>query len=123
MAVKAIALALIHRRQQRIRVVGMHGHVEDAGFVVLVKDMVPGFAAIDGFEYAAFLVVAVTATQGADINDVGVLGMNQNLADLEGLPQAHVFPGFAAVGGFVNAVTIGHGIAWIGLAGSDPDYV
>src|SRR5689334_618260 len=47
--------------------------------------------------------------------------MDGNAADLEGLFQPHVFPGFAAVAGFVDAIAPGDGVARIVLAGADPD--
>src|SRR5262249_14375719 len=54
---------------------------------------------------------------------VRVGGVNEDLADLEGLVQAHVLPGLAAVDRFVDAVAVGDGVARVGLAGADPDDV
>ena len=53
----------------------------------------------------------------------GVLRMDDDLADLERLLQAHVLPGLAAVGGLVDAVAVGDGVARVVLAGADPDDV
>src|SRR5207237_8101015 len=43
--------------------------------------------------------------------------------DLVGLLEAHVLPGLAAVGGLVDPVAVGDGVARVVLAGADPDDV
>ena len=101
----------------------VHVDVDDAGLVVEEEDLLPGLAAVGGLEQAAFLVGAVEPAQGADVDDVGIFRMDGDAADLEGLLQAHVLPGLAAVGGLVNAVAVGDGVAWVVLAGADPDDV
>ena len=104
MGVEAVAFAFEHGDQDGVGVGRMHDHVHDAGFGILFEDMFPGHAAVGGLEDAAFRVVAVAAAEGADVDDVGIGGMDEDFADLVGLVQAHVFPGFAAVGGLVDAV-------------------
>ncbi len=120
-AVEAVALALPGGDQQRLGVRGVHANVDDAGLVVEVPDSFPGLAAVDGLVQAALLAGAVQPAEGADVDDVGVGGMNDDLADLERLLEAHVAPGLAAVGGLVDAVAVGNRVARVVLAGADPD--
>ena len=53
--------------------VGCIAHVDDAGLVVDVEDLLPGLAAVGGLEQAALLVGAVEPAEGADVDDVRVL--------------------------------------------------
>src|SRR5439155_6308791 len=118
-----VAAALVGGDQDRVRVGRVHHHVDDAGLVVLVPDLLPVLAAVGGLVDAALLVGTVAASQGADVDNVGVLGVNEDLADLKRLLEAHVLPGAAAVGRFVDAVAVGDAVARVGLAGADPDDV
>src|SRR5438876_2178445 len=49
--------------------------------------------------------------------------MNDDFADLEGLLEAHVLPGLAAVGTLVDAVAVRNRVARVILARTDPDDV
>ena len=62
----------------------MHDEVDDAGLVVEDTDALPGLAAVGGLEQAALLVRAVEPAEGADVDDVGILRVDDDLADLEG---------------------------------------
>src|SRR5262249_42458733 len=95
----------------------------DAGLLVDVEDLLPVLAAVGRLENAAVLAVAVQPAERADVDDVRVLGVNGDAADLEGLRQTHVLPSLAAVGGLVDAVAVGDGVARVVLAGPDPDDV
>src|SRR5207245_991273 len=86
-------------------------------------DLVPRLAAVGRLVEAAVRTIAVEPTQGADVDDVRVSGVDCDPADLEGLLEPHVGPRLAAVGRLVDAVAIGDGIAWVALAGADPDDV
>ena len=99
----------------------MHAHVDDASVRIEVKNLVPGFAAVGRLEKPALFISSPESSQRSDINDVRILGVNENLANLVGLLESHVLPGFAPICRFVDAVAIGRRIARIGLTGSDPD--
>src|SRR5262249_54470064 len=122
-AVEAVALPLPGGDVERVRLGRVHDDVNHAGLVIDVVDLLPGLAAVGGLEQAALRVGAVEAAQRADVDGVRVLGVDHNLADLEGLLEAHVLPGLAAVGGLVDAVAPGNRVARVGLAGADPDDV
>ena len=53
----------------------------------------------------------------------GFFGWMTILPIWKDLLEAHVLPGLAAVGGLVDAVAVGDGVARIVLAGADPDDV
>ena len=80
-------------------------------------------AAIEGTEDAAFFVGAVGVAEGRDEEAVGVAGVESNVGNLLGVEQADVCPGFAAVGGFVNAVADREVGAHEAFAGADIDDV
>jgi len=88
-----------------------------------VVNLVPGLAAVGGLEQTAFFVRTIQSSERADINDIGVFGMDDDSANLKGLVKAFVLPVFAAVGREVDAIAIGDGVARVGLAGADPDDV
>src|SRR5262249_32402607 len=120
-AVEPVAAPLPGGDEQRLGVVGVHAPLEDARLVVHAQDLLPRLAAVRRLVEAAILIVAVQPAQGADIDDVGVLGVDEDLADLERLLESHVLPGLAAVGGLVHAVAVGDRVARVVLAGADPD--
>src|SRR5262249_56478269 len=68
-AVEAVAQPVPGGDQQRLRVAGVQGDVDDAGVVIDVEDLVPGLAAVGGLVEAALLVGAVPAAPGADVGD------------------------------------------------------
>ncbi len=86
-------------------------------------NLLPGLARIDGFEQPAFLVWAIKSSECADVDDIGVLRMDDDSANLIRSRQALVLPRFSAIGGEVDAIAIGDGVARVGFAGADPDDV
>src|SRR5204862_4044963 len=102
----AVALALPQGGQESVRLGRVYDEVDDAGAVVLVQDLVPGLAAVARLVDAAVLVGAVQAAEGADVDGVRVLRVDDDLADLVGLLEADVRPGLAAVGALVDAVAV-----------------
>src|SRR5205823_3923008 len=121
--VEPVALPLPGGDNQGVRLGGVHRHVDDARLVVYEFDLFPGRPAVSGLVQAAVGVGAVEPAQRADVNGVGVLRVDDDLADLEGLFQAHALPGLTTVGGLVDAIAVGDAIARVALAGADPDDV
>ena len=108
--------------EQGIGVVGIHGEAGTAGIGAGEERAGPGLAAVGGFVDAALLLRTGEASRGADIDDVGVGGVDDNAGDAAGFVEAHVGPGGAGVGRFVDAVA--HHVAVAdgpGFAGADPD--
>ena len=119
--VELIALAFPGGKHEGFGIARMHDEIHDASLLVEMPNTQPFFSAVRGLEQAAFFVGAIETAEGADVDDVGILGVDDDFADLEGELQAHVFPGLAAVGGLVDAVAEGDAVARVGLAGADPD--
>src|SRR5262249_1029301 len=122
-AVELVALTFPRGDDEGLRIARVHDDIDDAGLVVDVVNSLPGLAAVSRLEEAAFLIGAIEPAERADINSVGILRMNYDAADLEALGEPLVLPRFAAVGGAIDAVAIGDGVARIGFAGADPDDV
>src|SRR5262245_34433592 len=120
MAVEAVALALPHGHKKRVGIGGTHRQIDDARLVIDMKNAVPRLAAVGRLEKSALWMRAIKPAERADIDDIRVLRMDDYLADLERLLEAHVFPRLAAVGRLVDTVSIGNGVARIGLAGAGP---
>src|SRR5580700_8312328 len=74
--------------------------------------------AVDGFVDAALFVRTISMAHGADINDICILGIDYDTADLPRVLQANVIPRSASVSGLVDAVSGREILAYVGLAGA-----
>src|SRR5205823_5246566 len=81
----------------------------------------PGLAAVGRPVDAPLLAVAPELAGDAGVDHVGVLRVHDDPRDPLRLGQARVRPRLAGVGGLVDAVADGDGVAGPGLAGTDPD--
>ena len=99
------------------------GEVDGAGFVADGEDVPPGGAAVVALEDAALRVRPEGVAEGGHPDDVRVVGVDADLADLAGLAQAGVAPGAAGVGAAVDAVAVGDVGADGRLAGAGVDHV
>src|SRR5262249_55876440 len=108
--------------EEHARVARVEADVDGAGVGVLAEHLLPGLAAVGGAVDAALGVGAEGVAQDRGVGDVGVMRVDDELADLPGLPP-DVLPGLAAVGALVEAVAGGDVAADVGLAGADVDDV
>ncbi len=92
--------------------------VDRAGVFILEQDLRPTLAAIGRAENAALRVRTVGVADRRDINDVLILGVNDERADVAGVFQADVAPVAAAIDRFINAVAISDVAAQGRLAGA-----
>src|SRR4051812_16796163 len=99
----------------------MHDKIDHTRAVIDVEHFLPGLPTVGRFVDAAVFARAIQAAERADIDDVGVLRMYEKAADLIGLLQAHVLPGLATVGRFIDAVAVRDAVARVRLTGADPD--
>ncbi len=102
-------------------IVGIKRDVDSAGVFVFEEDFLPCRSAVGRAENAAFSAWAVCAAHGRDENDIGIVRINGNAADMARGVEADVLPRAAAVSGFINAIAIGKIGAEIGFAGADID--
>src|SRR5205814_10537170 len=93
--------------------------VDPTGTVVKIENFLPGLAAIASAENAALGVFTVGVAESSDEGDVGIRGMDDDLADVAGVFQADIVRGFAAVVRTVNAVAEGNVAANASFAGAD----
>src|SRR5262249_37937778 len=89
------------------RVRRVHGEIDGAGVVAALEDLFPGGAAVGGAVDAAHFVRAPEVAERGAIDDVRVLGVNADGADMVGILKADVAPGVAGVDGLVDAVAVG----------------
>src|SRR5262249_8453212 len=122
--VELITLPFPGGDEERLRVRRADRDVDDAGLVVEPgQDALPGLAAVLGLEQPAIAAGAVEPSERADVDDVRVLGVDDDRTDLVRRLEPHVLPGLAAVRALVDAVAVGDGIARVVFAGPDPDDV
>ncbi len=99
----------------------IHHQIDATGFTVELDDLFPRLAAVARAKQAASRAWCPQPAQGGDINVIGVARMDDDLADVVGVGQAGVAPGFPRVAGEEDAITPGHAVACVGLARADPD--
>jgi hypothetical protein len=83
----------------------------------------PGLPAISGLEKAALAAVGPEMTAHGDVRHVRFRRMNNNSPNGSTLLQLDVLPGFASIGGTINAVPPAGGITIVRFAGSHPDHI
>ncbi len=72
---------------------------------------------------AAIRVRCVDVAERRDKDCVGIFRIDDDAPDLFGVFQSEMFPRFARVVGFVDAVTEGNRVAHVGFAGADVNHV
>src|SRR5580698_7645358 len=85
-------------------IVRVHREARAANVFSSKQDALPVAAAVGGAEDAAVWLRSGGATENAGENDIGIGRVNDDAPDASALGQAHVRPGFAGVGGFINSV-------------------
>src|SRR5436853_3078473 len=105
------------------RVVRIEADIDRAGLLVLVEDLAPGLAAVRAADHAALAGGAEGMAEGRDASDIGILRVDDQRADLAGVPEADVAPGPAAVDRLVDAIAVRHVAARGRLPGADIDDV
>src|SRR5262249_11900666 len=118
---EAVAAHAVTGRIEDVRLLRVDCDVDEAGVLVEELDLLPGLAAVRGLVDTALLVRPPETSQGGNVDGVWVLRVNDDAADVVRFLQAHVLPGFAAVGGLVDAVAPGDAVARVRLARPHPD--
>ena len=104
----------------RVRV---HRDVYDASEFVCVEDEFPVFSAIGCFVEAALFIRAPEMSQGCDVDDVGVIRVHDDSADVMAFGEPHVRPRLATVDRLVDAVAPPRALSIGTLARTDPNDV
>ena len=109
--------------EQRVGVLRVEDDVNAAGLVIDEQNFLPGGAAVGGAINAALGAGCVHMSQGRDVDDVRVRGVNDDGADLPRIRQADMGPVLPAVHRLPHAVAVGNVAADAGLAGADVERV
>src|SRR5438477_1754373 len=117
------AVAFPHRGEENVWILRIENDVDAAGAVIEVENFLPGLAAIASAENAAVGIFSVGVAKSSDEGDIGIGGMDDDLADVTRVFQADIVPGFAAVVRTVDAVAKGNVAANTSFAGADIDDV
>src|SRR5207248_9178659 len=118
-----VPAALVAGGEEHVRVARVHDHVGDAGVLADRESFLPGLAGVGGLVKAAVAARSPQRPLGGDVDRVGVPRVDDDLADVLGRLEAHVFPGLATVVGAVDAVAVADAALAVVLAGADPDHV
>ena len=86
--VKAIAHAVPHGHNDRVRIGRTHRHIDHAGLVIDKEALLPSLSTIGGLVDASLWVAPIEPSSGTDIDGIGVLWVYQNPGDLIGTVQA-----------------------------------
>src|SRR5438309_469255 len=90
---------------------------------MIVIDQGPVGATVIAAEDTALGVRAVSVAESGDKSDIGIRGMDDDLADVARVFQSNVVPGLAAVVRTIDAVAEGDVAANAGFAGADINYI
>src|SRR5580700_6464461 len=104
-----------------IGIARVEDEIHRAGLYAAGIDLLPCLATVSGTEDSALFVWSPQMAECGHVDDVGIFGMNAYCADVEGVFQTDVLPGFARVGRFINAVAMGGVAADIRLTHADVD--
>ena len=118
-----IAAGLPDGGVEQAGVVGVHGQIHRTGLGAAVEHLFPGASAVLGAVDTPFRVGAEGVAQGSHVDQVGIVRMDPDFADMAGLLESQVGPGLAGVGGLVDPVPIGNVQANGGFAGAGVDDV
>src|SRR5256884_440965 len=117
------APAFPHRGKKNVRILRIEDHVDGAGAIVKIENLLPGLAAVARAKNPAIRVGAVGVAERGDKYNIGIRRMNNDRTDVPGVFQADVSPGLPGVGGFVDTVSERDVAADAGFAGADIDDV
>ncbi len=102
-----VAVHLPGGRVEDAGVARVEGEVDRARLVAREEDLLPAAAAVPGAEDPALPVGSERVAERGDVHQVGVAGVDADLADVTAVGQPHVRPRLAAVGRLVDAVAVG----------------
>ena len=102
-----IAIGLPYRRVQNAGVIRIHRQINCARFFAPKQNIFPSCSAVFRAKDAALFVRPKSVTECRHIDQIGVLRMNANFADMTGFLQADVCPSFTAIGRLVHPITVG----------------
>ena len=100
------AHGLPDRRVEDARIVRVHRDVDGPGTLVAIEHALPRLAAVARAEHAALGVRSMRVPERRDVDGVGILGMDAELADVARALEPEVRPRLARIGRAVHAVAV-----------------
>ena len=118
-----VASALVGCGVQHVGVTGIHDDIDHAGVLVDLEHPVPGLATVDALVQTAVPARSPQWPHGRHEDDLPVLGMDDDLTDVQRPFQTDVLPALASVHRLVDPVAVGDATLAVVLATADPDDV
>src|SRR6188472_4027461 len=97
--------------------------INPTGVLVFRENFGPRFPAVAGSKNSTFLIWTKGMSKCGDEDNVGIVWMDDERADLAGIAQSDIFPVLSRIHRLVNAGAVGCVSANRGLAGADVDGV
>src|SRR5437879_639553 len=88
---------LPQRSKENVGIMGVKSNVDSASVLILVENFLPGFASIDCAENTALRIRTKGMPQRRHEGNVGIRGIDDDLADRARITQANVLPRLAAI--------------------------
>ncbi len=115
------AARLPQRGVNHFRVARLEVEIDRAGVVVRPENFLPALSAVAGAEDSTLRIRSVWMPEGSDVDEIRIVGMDENLPDLLRVREADVRPRFPAVEGLVHAVALRDVGAHVGFTAAGVD--
>src|SRR5262249_15432864 len=113
--------ALVRRGVEHVRIPRVECEIGYARLVRDLEDLLPRLTAVRGLVQAAVAAVVPQRALRRDVDDRGIAGVDDDLADVLRFLEADLVPALAAVQRLVDAVAITDASLAVVLARADPD--
>ena len=91
------------RSIERLIVRRIHDDFDNPDFFGDVENFLPGFSSIRGFKHPPFFVIAIVVTKSCDIDNIRIIGVDENPRDMVSVMQAHICPSLSSICGFKHS--------------------
>ena len=115
--------ALVGGRVEHLVVARVHDEVSAARIGPGIEHPAPRNPAVGRLKYPALAAGSPQVTEGRDVDDLMVVGVDHDSRHLPSVAESHVLPTRAAVGRFVDPVAPGAALPVVVFAGADPNQI
>ncbi len=106
-----------------MRILRIKDDVNAASLFVLVENFLPSFSAIHAAENSPLCICSVGVAESRDEDDVGVVRINDDRADVPRIRQPDIRPRLSRIERLIYAVAIGNIAADASFAGARINYI
>ena len=114
---------LPHSCKNNARIIGVHGNIRAARFLIYKKYFLPGFSTIQCAENSPFLLRTITMAHCSSKYNVRVFRVDYNPAYPTGFLKTHTLPGFTSIRRFIDTYPLRNVTADEGFTRTCPDYI